>query len=266
MTDEYFLPDENDFGFRLTEFILGEEETAKKVAYDFEKSFFNNSKKAISVVKEYINNAKNSTPGSAYDSLVGGPSPERIAPLFNTFGALYPCLDREGRKKILCECDSYLGSLNYMRAQDLVALIDEPWLASDIVVNSNYLYWPGYKQYADVLDKCETFDDFQPYFDKAKSSFFAAYAITRKNVDSEIRKDFYNKYPILLDRTLDGIAAILNFRAYYFSKRDNTSYDEELNDFMKRVHEYVHEKILIKIKEEKWIFLFDLKQLDKILG
>lgn len=150
---------------------------------------------------------------------------------------------------------SFLDGLNYFNAQDNVELINEPWLVADIIINRP-LYWCGFEEYCKVLKERTTWEDFSSYIDSAKSAFFLAYAITIPKYSSEnIRKNFYNEFPYLIDRTEDAIAAILFDFAQYENKKKRNSHKKYIEKELSKFDSILHKDILKKMQEAKWIKL-----------
>lgn len=134
-----------------------------------------------------------------------------------------------------------------------MAYINDAWLASDVIINSKFLYWPGYAEYVKDL-KGKSWQEFEPVFNNAKSSFFASYAILDNRYSSpELRSVFYEARPVLVDRALDGIAAVIANRAALVSGHDNVPLDEVMREELSLFDECLHDKIKVKIKEEKWV-------------
>lgn len=221
---------------------------------EFHKLMLQDPTSAISAFTTFVQQGRdiNQLP----DAMIGGPNHDWIAPLIDVGGSVYPELPVGERTRFLEMVMNYLSSLNSFYSQNHVELINEPWLVADILVNSDWMYWPGFIQQSGMLEKYPTWEALYPHLGEVKSAFFMALAVSKpKYSTDQIRRNFYQTFPSLTDRTQDAIAALIYVRAQ--------------NAFLKEgipIHEYVESKlfgydpeiapnILRKIKEKKWIDL-----------
>ncbi len=204
---------------------------------------------------EYIRKARDVNPEPAYETMAGGPNQDWIAPLFNTLGTVYPYLEHQTRKEGLGLVLGYLDGLRYDYSQNHMELIHEPWLFSDIIIN-RWLYWPGFEREARLLAENRTWNGFQRHMSTAKSQFLLTFAVMKpKHSSLEVRTAFYKEFPDLVDRTMDGVAAIMNDEAFHEEEERGITYEEALLPHLNKNDPLLHEAIRAKIKEAKWITL-----------
>lgn len=251
-----WFSDESDIDIidKLSLLLSEHEEQAKEIAHNFYDLMLKDTDSAIKKTREFIEKARNIGSDRAFvEAVAGGPDQNMIAPVLNIFELVYPVLPKESRKIALYQIIDYLDFLNYFNAQDHVALIHEPWLVADIIVNRK-LYWPGYKEYADLLEQKHTWEEFEPETLSAKSMFFLSYTLIHKKYGSkEIKENFCKKMSSLIDRTLDATAALICDRAQSEYKEKSVPINETIEKQLLKYDDAFHNTIREKIKEEKWI-------------
>ncbi|MBI4116257.1 hypothetical protein HY449_00770 [Candidatus Pacearchaeota archaeon] len=218
---------------------------------DFSRILEENPNEAVKEIANYLDGAKY---GGSEKKVVGiDPNQDYTGPILCLFGNVYPILDRETRKEGLLQCFSFLDKLNYFQAQFNVEYINEPWLAADILINRG-LYWCGYKEYCDVLEKTSEWKNLSAKIDKMKSQFWLAMAIINyKHASLEVRAKFYREFPNLVDRTEDAIAALTFNHAQDANKRKETPVDEYIDGSLSKYDPILHNNIRKKMGEQKWI-------------
>ena len=124
---------------------------AEDIAVAFAKEIEDDPIQAITNLPQYIRRARNVNPHADFtEAIAGGPNHDWIAPLLNIVGVVYPELKLEPRTQALNMCFNYFDGLRYDYVQNHVALLDEPWLVGDIVIN-RWVYRSGYQEYIDLL-------------------------------------------------------------------------------------------------------------------
>lgn len=228
---------------------------AGDVANDYYKLIVENPEEAIQRLPEFIDHARDASPVRAYEAMTGGPNHDWTGPMLNILGIVYPNLERRVREKGLQQCMDFLDGLNYFNSQDNVALINEPWLASDIVITRS-LYWCGYTQYCDFAEKHKSWKDFSEKMKSARSAFWLAMAVTLpKHTSLEVRKNFYEQFPTLMDRTKDAIAAMAAVYGGRKAEREGWDINEGIDAWLQGVDPLLYDNIRTKIEEKKWILL-----------
>lgn len=225
------------------------------VADDYFKLMLENPEEAIRKMPEFIDRARDINPVRAYEAMAGGPNHDWTGPMLDILGTVYPELERNTREKGLRQCMNFLDGLNYFNSQDNVALINEPWLASDIVI-TRPLYWCGYEQYCDLAKQNKSWKDFSEKMKSARSSFWLAMAITRPEYASlEVRKNFHEQFPTLMDRTKDAIAAMVAVYGARRAEREGLELADCINEELVKRDPILHKDIRAKIEEKKWVLL-----------
>ncbi len=208
---------------------------------------------AIDQLQTFIDETRKINHDRAFvESVTGGPNHSWTGPMLDILGIVYPKLEKNVRKRSLQKCLNFLDKLNYFNAQNNVEKINEPWLVSDIIINQ-WLYWPDYKKYRNLLKEYPKWDDFSQHI-KFANDFFLSFAITIPKYSSlEIRLNFYRQFPDLLDRTKDGIAALTFNGSREMSKENGNSIEENIKETLQDYDSLLHEDIRRKINEKKWI-------------
>lgn len=214
-----------------------------------------NPKEAIRRMPKFIDRVRDVNPVRAYEAMAGGPNQDWTGPLLDTLGIVYPQLEKDTREEGLRQCLNFLDGLNYVNSQDNVALINEPWLASDIVI-TRPLYWCGYKQYCDLAEQNKSWKDFSEKMNSARSAFWLAMAVTHPEYASlEVRDKFYKQFPTLMDRTKDAIAAMVAVYGGRKAKREGFELAGCIDERLAKHDPMLHDKIRVKIEEKKWVLL-----------
>lgn len=233
----------------------GMNDQARAIANSYYQFMMEDPKSAIKRLPEYLEKARDISPNRHFGESLVGPNHEWTAPMLDIIGTMYPYLEKDVREQGLLRCLSFLDGIKCIYSQDNVALINEPWLVADIRIN-RYVYWPGYQEYADLLEQNPRWADFSQYISSAKSQFFLALSIIRMKYSSlDVRCNFYKQFPDLVDRTQDAIAAIIYDGAQIVNSRDGTSVDDFIEENILKYDPLFHKNIRAKITEEKWIKL-----------
>lgn len=263
-------------------------EEAGLVGEEYRELISQDIDKAIKRLPEFIENARNAgmPGGRSYESLAGGPNPDFIMPLINGIGRIYPELSKETRNLFAKNVLNYLDGLRCDYSQSHVEDIEEPWLVRDILLDRS-LYFPGYKNYADFLKKFRTWEEFNQGLGSkegqiVRSPFWLTLALIHPKYSSlGIRKNYYDQFGPLVDRTLDALAALdyewgkkhvernnLNFEKR-LKERANIGplfegsikqtkgdglldFEEELEDRIKNIDPLLHERLRKKFGERNW--------------
>jgi len=212
---------------------------------------------AVQQLPEFIERARNSAgPGTkAYEVYVGGANHDWTGPLIDVVGTVYSLLEVETRQQALGNIFGFLDQQNYFAAQDNVELVNEPWLVADILVNRD-LYWCGYQQYVEMLEKHPNWSELFPHLGEVKSAFWMALAVSQPRFASDdVRGNFTSVFPTLVDRTQDAIAAITTAHAQNKFLTDDKPVAESVQaSLFKYDHSWIP-AIRRKIGEKKWIDL-----------
>lgn len=235
-------------------------QTGREIAETYSTLMYKDSLSAIKLFPQFVHQAKNINPNSSFvECVAGGPNHEIIGPILQVVGEVYPTLEKNIQKEALIKVTDYLVRLNSFYAQNHVAMIDEPWLVADIIVNYPR-YWPGFERCKDLLQKHPRWTDFSKHI--SKESFWMAVAVTRTEYASlDIKFNFYKKFPRLLDRTKDAIAAFLYNETRNITKNEQldlfepNSLEEGIHRKLRWYDALLHEDICRKLKESKWINL-----------
>lgn len=232
-------------------------ESAKAIFDEYLQLFTADPSSAVSELPLFIDRARNKDSNSSFvEAVTGGPCELYTVPLLNVLGIFYRGLDRDVRIRALRNVFSFLNRQNYLTSQDNVALINDPWLCSDILVNSRGFYWPGFREYSDLLAECKEWRDLYPKLTSVKSDFWLAYTITLPEYSSlSVRHNYYSSFPNFLVRAIDAIAAIVSANAKGLQEQDNKDYEECLINELREYDPTLHEIIRQSIEEEKWIVL-----------
>lgn len=228
---------------------------ARDLADSYHKLMSENPEQAIDRLPEFIKKVRNINPDRAIEALAGGPNTDWTAPILNILGTVYPELDRDVREKGLIQCLSFFENLNIDYSKDHVQLINEPWLASDIIINCPY-FECGNKQYIDFSKKHKSWEDFSENISGTMSPFWLAMAVINPQYSSlDVRKNFYEKSPITIDRTKDALAAIATVYGGMKAERNNLPLDDCINERLSKYDPILHDDIRKKIEERKWVQL-----------
>ena len=195
--------------------IIDSNSEAKSVGQRYATLAMKDPMAAIEQLPRVIREMRSVNPIPTYESFAGGPNPEWFSPLLNVVGAVYPTLRKDDRRIALTKCLNFLDGLRCDYSENQVRFVDDPWLVSDIAINRPP-YWPGYKEYALMMGDIKSWTEFENKSKKVDSAFRLAIAICRQEYSSlPIRRKFFEEYPVLMDRTLDGIATFVDHRARF---------------------------------------------------
>lgn len=168
--------------------------------------------KAIEQLPVYIDKLLGAGGNFFHGYMCGGPCELVTAPLLDSIGVMYACLERTWREKALRKCLNFLDMQNYVLAQDNVALINEPWLVGDIIINRP-IYWCGFKEYESRQKNAVVWADWRAEFiddeGKVNANSLAWLTISTFWKDSctpEVREGFAREYPDIVTRTQDALA------------------------------------------------------------
>ncbi len=228
---------------------------ANGVANDYYQLILKNPEEAIQRLPEFIERARDINPVRAYEAMAGGPNHDWTGPMLDILGIVYPELEKDAREKGLRQCMNFLDGLNSFYSQNHVELINDPWLASDIVI-TRPLYWCGYKQYCDLAEQNKSWKDFSEKMNSARSAFWLAMAITHPEYASlEVRKNFHETFPTLMDRTKDAIAAMVAVYGGRKAEREGLELADCIEERLAKHDPMLYDNIRAKIEEKKWILL-----------
>lgn len=228
---------------------------AGEVANSYYQLMSENPMEAVQRLPEFIEKVRNVNENKALTESVAGPNQDWTAPMFNVLGIIYPTLEKDARKEGLVKVLGFLDQLNYYYAQPHVALISEPWLVGDIIINRSF-YWCGYQEYCDFLDENKSWAQFLHNKGKVESEFWMAMAVIFiGHASQEVRKNFYEQNHDLIDRTQDAIAAISFDHAQREKKENGTPIEEYLKKSLSKYDPLLRDNIREKITEEKWVRL-----------
>lgn len=224
-----------------------------------------NPQEAIQNLPKFIGRVrKEASPGGiAYEGWAGGPNQDWIMPLINATGVFYEFLDREARKGLIIKIIDYFDGLRCDYSQNHMELVEEPLLARDILVNRQ-IYFPGWEPYKKLLEKCKSWEDFQKGLEKdegrlIRSPFYLTFAVIRPEVCSlAIRKEYYKKFPDLVDRTLDakaGLTAVWSRQYGEQEKYSEKQIQKEIINSVNRADPLLHKKLWKKIEAQEWILI-----------
>jgi len=229
-------------------------DNAASIAQEYYELMQNDPLHAIEKLGHFINRARNVNEDAAFvEAVAGGPNHDWTAPMLDILGMMYPTLARDVREKGLRRCLKFLDSLRYDYAQNHVELINEPWLAADIVLNEP-LYWCDYKEYYALLEKHKTWHEFQVHIPQVKSQFWLSLAVLKPTISSlDVRLNFYTQFKELMDRTLDALAGIIYEEAQRMSSHEGV--EDYIIHSLSKYDTYWYKDITTKITEKKWIKL-----------
>ncbi len=231
---------------------------SSEITQSYAELMSNDPLQAIDKLPEFIEKARDINPSRSFvEAMAGGPNQDWIAPLMNVVGIVYPTLDKEIRTKVLSKCLNYLDRLNYFNSQDHVAMLNEPWMVGDVIINRP-LYYCGYEEYADLLQKNKTWKELYPQLEITKSAFWLACAvINNKFASKEVKENFYLVFPTLIDRTLDAIAGYNYAYAKNIFEKEGKPIKGTLESEFFAYDPKFYSKLLRKVEERRWI---DLKE------
>lgn len=247
---------------RLTESFIAPIKDWYNVSEENTAAFYelavNDPNLAVQSLPEFIERARNSAgPGTkVYEAYVGGANHDWTGPLIDVVGTIYPLLETETRKQALVNTFDFLDRQNYVTAQDNLELVNEPWLVSDVLINCGNLYWCGYQQYVEMLEKYPTWAELYPHLRDVKSAFWMALAVSQSRfANDSIKDNFARVFPTLVDRTRDAIAAITIVRAQDKYLISGTPVIETVEaSLFGYDHAWIPE-IKRKLGEKKWVDL-----------
>jgi hypothetical protein len=192
----------------------------------------------------------------AYEGLAGGPAPELTGAILNCFGTIYPFLLKDHRKIALHQVFVFLNSLKDDHAKNQVEVINDPWLAGDIILNQGR-YWPGCEDYCNAIRFSRNLRDFRRVNIEIKSKFLFALAtlnISWSNSTLLFRRDLEWYFPDLVGRTLDYVAGSCHKSAKEH-KKEGIPYEITLRRKLKDYDPSRHQEIREKILNPNWIIL-----------
>ena len=213
---------------------------------------------AISRLPEFIEKTRNINPGRSFvEAVAGGPNQDWIVPLFNVVGEFYPELERDVRKSFLRQCLRYLDQRNYFEAQNHVEMLEDPMLIADVIINRS-LYWPGFRQFADLLRTCRTKDELVQVPDYKLGSFWTCLAVMWNGdwITLPLRQWYYQNYADLLDRSLCFAAAKTHTRVERMATESELQFFDCVTTYLnERFDSTLHDRIQDRMKQKKWILL-----------
>jgi len=224
-----------------------------------------NPEKAVQEIPQHIKRILNQGGGIFKGRNAGGPYPPAIVPVYNFVGSIYHLLNRDLRERALEGCVDFLHKQNTNIIPEYLEGIHEPWLVADLHINT-ILSWPGFKQYSDRLQPMTSWQEFEKEFIrtepngfslKAQSRFWLAYTVSRVEYCApEIRRTFSEIFPELTDRTKDAIAAIIfDHSMDREAKKQIPSYQQGVENSLKKYDPSWESDLQQKLEEEKWIWL-----------
>jgi hypothetical protein len=197
-----------------------------------------NPEKAAEELPNYLGKVLSAGDGLFSGTNCGGPFEGVTAPLLDTVGMVYPCLERQQREKALISCLNFLDGLRYDNSQRNVELINEPWLIGDIVSN-RHLYWCGFKEYEERQKKCVTWDDWKTEFISEDGKFnansigwLAISTFWKDYAAPEVREGFSKSYPDLVERAQDAMAGNAYAMGVCSEYEENPLPQEEIREFL----------------------------------
>ncbi len=231
------------------------ERRASEVICEYYQLMLQNPNQVVLRLPEFIEKVREANPQRYYESLAGGPKPEWTGSLLDILGMIYPSLERDERESGLKQCLYFLDSIRSDYAANQVELINDPWLAADIVI-TRPVYWCGYKEYANFALENKTWKSFSKKMNCTGSYFWLAMAVTHPEYTSlDVRKNFYEQYPILMDRTKDAIAAMVAVYGGRKVAREGLELEVCINERLVKHDSLLHDDIRLKIDEKKWVLL-----------
>jgi hypothetical protein len=241
---------------RMMSSLDSQYDDASSIAQEYYELMQSDPNSAIERLGEFINRARNLNEDAAFvEAIAGGPNHDWTAPMLDIIGTVYPLLERNVREKGLRKCFNFLGHLRCDYSQNHVELINEPWLAGDLVINEPW-FWCGYKEYCEILEKQKTWSEFEQHIPEAKSQFWLALAVIRPKYSSlEVRLNFYRKYPELVSRTLDALAGIIYEEAQRMNQQEGINAEDHIEECLSDYDTYWYKDIKKKMLEKKWIKL-----------
>jgi hypothetical protein len=234
----------------------------------FEEISLDNPSRAVEKFPEFLDKILSVGNGFFSGKMCGGPYPPATIPLFNTIGSVYPLLPKEIRSQALEKVMNFLNRQNYVLSQEYVEGIHEPWLCADIIADSRFLYWPGYKEYINRLEGKVVWSDLEgdlvkqneegSYLD-VKSDFWFAFTVGRASTSEHIRNSLTEFCPDLVERTKDACATIIAVEtARPVSKKESkNSFSQEAEIHLSHYAPEWHEDLVKKINGRNWVFFRD---------
>lgn len=235
----------------------------------FQELALDNPPEAVKRFPEFLERILDEGNGFFSGKMCGGPYPPATIPLFNTIGGLYPELPKELREIALKKVMNFLNQQNYILSQEYVEGIHEPWLCADIVADSRFLYWPGYKQYSDRLQGKVVWSDLKgdiigtdekgSKFLDVQSDFWFAYTVGRASTSEHIRKALTQEFPDLVERTKDATATIIAIESAHpvARKKTTNTFAQEAEAHLAHYASEWQEDLVKKINERNWVFFRD---------
>lgn len=232
-------------------------ENAENVYEEYKKLIEERPEEAVSKLFEYVEKIRDCSGPRWIETVAGGPCHDWVSPLINLSTEFYSEMDKENREKFLGKVLNYFDGLNYVYVQNHVELMHDSWLVSDVITN-RWLYWPGYAQYINLMKEKPKWKDFLEHIQKNKieSRFWLTFAILRPEYGPlDIRVNYYQKFPNLVDRSLDGVASIIYGQAKSELKKENIPLEKTIAEKISHYDSLFSDKLYEKIKEEKWIII-----------
>lgn len=235
----------------------------------FEELASQSPEEAVKKFPEFLERILGEGNGFFSGKMAGGPYPPATIPLFNTIGSIYPKLSKPLREIALQKVMSFLNRQNYIFSQEYVEGIHEPWLCGDIIADSQFLYWPGYKQYSDKLQGKVVWSDLEGdiigadekgnKFLNVQSDFWFAYTVGRASTSEHIRKSLTQEFPDLVERTKDATAAIIAVESAHpvAKKKTSNTFAQEARTHLNHYAPEWQEDLVKKINERNWVFFRD---------
>lgn len=210
---------------------------------------------AIEIIDEYLARIRGSPKKRVYEAYGGGPDHRQLAPVLAIVGEVYPFLEKPTRTIALRKCITYLDTMRSDYATNHVSSITEPWLIGDIHLN-RWVYLPSFESCATALKENKNYSQLAIQFPNLNLAFLAYVILLQEYSSGEVRKEFYKRFPELIDRTLDFAAVRVNNYAKEKELREGISLEDTIGSQLTSCfHWTTHERIRKKIREEKWIKL-----------
>ena len=232
---------------------------AADAAERLEDLFLEDTDKAIASLHGFLEEVRDINTDRAFvEAAAGGPNHDWTVPVLNVVGLMYPSLQKPVRERALLSVLDYLDGLNYFYSQNHVERMKEPWLVGDIIVNRR-LYWCGFSEYHTLFAEHNSWKELQESLNTHPplSAFWLAMAVLWwPNPNPEIRREFYEAYPHLVDRTLDAIAGMTVTSAMKGHVMEGKDVEAGIQyRLSERYDPDMHARIREKIAQENWILL-----------
>jgi hypothetical protein len=234
----------------------------------FHELAMDNPEEAVRKFPEFLEGILKAGNGFFSGKMCGGPYPPATIPLFNTIGGIYPSLSKELRGIALRKVMNFLNGQNYSLSQEYVEGIHKPWLCGDIIADSRFLYWPGYKEYSDKLVGKVILGDLngdvvkqnnEGFYLDVKSDFWFAYTVGRADTSEHLRSGFTELCPELIERTKDACATIIAVESAWpvAKKKTENNFAQEAETHLAHYASEWHDDLVNKINNRNWVFFRD---------